>query len=150
MQEFFNSLATAVEPELRRQHALLSNENRLSRADLLSELPWDYMRWWRLECYPREEMKHWTRLSLRIWMIFVDQRFLIASTVEWHLPFTYGDATHPRSIQEHATPVIWGNRDIALEEFAGTSQDAFLRALPPLYEARQNAIERGEPSFVSF
>jgi hypothetical protein len=123
----------------------MSREQRLSRAEFLSELPWDYLQVWRLEWYPREDVTQWRRLSLRVWMMFTQRRFLIRGAVEWYLPFTYGDATRPRSIAEHQTPEIWGDEDTPVEEFARTSQRTFLQALPPLFEVLERTVGRGHP-----
>lgn len=145
MQTLFDMIGVLVSPSLQKRCESLNDDKRFSRVEYVSEAPWDYLHQWRLECYPEQDVTEWTRLSLRIWMIFVQQRFLLRGAVEWHLPFTYGDATRPRSKTEYATCEVWGNRDITVEEFVRTSEAEFVNELPPLYSAFENALERRRP-----
>jgi hypothetical protein len=149
MKPFFDSLGAILTPEFQHRSATLSRDPRFARAEFLSERPFPYMHWWRLDCYPRESAPCWTRLTLLVSMFFVDRRFVIGARVEWHFPFQYGDAKNPRSRAEYSAGGVWGREDLGLETYARSCQSSFVCELPALYEAFQKAVDRGKPDGTS-
>jgi len=83
----FNSLNTVLTPELRLWSDLADRERIFSRSELVCERFHDYLRQWKIRCYPTAGIKEWTGLSVRIWMIFIEPKFLLSGEVAWHLPF---------------------------------------------------------------
>jgi hypothetical protein len=121
-------------PELGRRRTALEHDHRFVRTVLLSDF--EETRYvWRLDCYSRTGKPDWSHLSLQVAMIFSGPEVALQGQIDWHFPRAYGAL--PRPGHEYSTPTIHGSLDDSIAKF--------IRALPPLFGAFDEAVKRGSP-----